>query len=185
MNEKMATISLIDLTGTKNPFGNQKGKEVLRLLSDFIDQDPAQLVYGLSLEGIEATDASFPRESIAALAKQYREDKGFYLQDFGSRDLIDNWHYAAEAKGQPLVIWDKGKFQFIGPDLSPSNWDIVNYIYENGQATTATISSHLDISVQNASTKLKRLFSEGYILRIEETAETGGKEFIYVAIKPI
>jgi len=41
----------------------------------------------------------------------------------------------------------------------------------------------LGISVQNASTRLKKLVSQGYILRSEEVAESGGIEFIYQAIK--
>ena len=40
----------------------------------------------------------------------------------------------------------------------------------------------MDLSVQNASSKLKKLVDEGYILRSEETAETGGIEFVYVII---
>ncbi|KPC06070.1 Uncharacterized protein AC500_2039 [Pseudomonas amygdali pv. lachrymans] len=40
----------------------------------------------------------------------------------------------------------------------------------------------LEISVPNASTKLKKLLDQGYILRAEETAESGGIEYVYHAI---
>jgi predicted transcriptional regulator len=41
----------------------------------------------------------------------------------------------------------------------------------------------MNLSVQNASSKLKKLVDDGYILRFEETAESGGIEFIYQAIE--
>jgi predicted transcriptional regulator len=40
----------------------------------------------------------------------------------------------------------------------------------------------LKISVPNASTKLKKLLDNGYLLRAEEAAESGGIEFMYHAI---
>jgi len=36
-----------------------------------------------------------------------------------------------------------------------------------------------EISIQNASAKLKKLYNSGYLSRSEETAESGGIEFIY------
>ena len=51
------------------------------------------------------------------------------------------------------------------------------------KTTTSQIASSMNLSVQNASSKLKKLVDDGYILRFEETAESGGIEFIYQAIE--
>ena len=40
----------------------------------------------------------------------------------------------------------------------------------------------LKLSVQNASTRLKKLVNEGLILREEESAASGGKEFVYKSL---
>ena len=113
-------VNLREFTLDDHPFGNVQGKETYRKLAEFIDTHPSYNVFGISLREIEATDASFPRESVIALAKQYRGEKGFFLEGIKERDLVDNWNYAAKAKDQPLVIWEAEEFEIIGPEVSSS-----------------------------------------------------------------
>ena len=184
MNQNSIVVKLRDFTGgTDRPFGNSQGKAVFRGLADFVEAHPATRVFGVSLDGIEATDASFPRESVIALAKQLRGERGIYLTDLHNRDLIDNWSYAALAKAQPMVIWNGQDFEVIGPEMNQATKALVHYVLQQGQVTTSQVAADLGLSVQNASTRLKKLVQEGYFLRIEEAAETGGIEFKYLAIK--
>jgi hypothetical protein len=182
MNQKSTVIKLRNFTNNAHPFGNVEGKEVFRKLLDFVE-DSGVRVFGVSLEGIEATDASFPRESVISVAKQLRGEKGFYLLDFVNRDLIDNWSYAARAKDQPLVIWSEGDFEIIGPELNNSTRELVEYVLKNGSVLASEVAGDLGLSVPNASTRLKTLVSHGYILRTEDVADSGGIEFRYSAIK--
>src|SRR5882757_115161 len=115
MNQITMRVKLRDFTETSQPFGNVQGKDVYRKLSDFIGNHTNTSVFGISLQGIEATDASFPRESVISVAKLYRGEKGLFLEHLDDRDLIDNWRYAAQAKEQPLVIWRGDSFEVIGP----------------------------------------------------------------------
>lgn len=183
MNQKPAIVRLRDLTKNAHPFGNSEGKEVFRKLLDLVEQSPGTEVFGISLNGIEATDASFPRESVISVAKQLRGEKGFYLADLSNRDLIDNWSYAARAKDQPLVIWNNGDFEIIGPDLNKSTRDLVEYVLSKGSVLASQVASDLELSVPNASTRLKSLVSQGFIRRIEDVADSGGIEYRYSAIK--
>ncbi len=89
-------------------------EKVFGKLQQIVDDNPQENVFGISLEGIEATDASFPRESVISLAKLLREDKGFYLTQVMSKDLLDNWSYAATAKDQPIFVYDNS-YKIIGP----------------------------------------------------------------------
>ena len=183
MNQNAMIIKLRDFTKDAHPFGNVQGKDVFHKLMKLVDSLPSCNVFGISLDGIEATDASFPRESVMALARFYRGEKSFYLIDITDQDLIDNWNYAAEAKEQPLVIWSGNKYKVIGPEMTKGTRDVVEFVLENGSVTTASISAAFGISIPNASTRLKKLYSAGYITRTEEAAESGGREFIYYAIK--
>ena len=183
MNQNPPIIKLIDFTVDDHPFGNMEGRRVFRLLVEFIDSHPANDIFGISLDGIEATDASFPRESVVSVAKQYRGEKGIFLEGFNSKDLIDNWNYAAQAKEQPFVIWDSEKAELIGPKVSTAAKTLINFVLDNRIVTAANVAEALEITVPNASTKLKKLVSQGYILRREEVAESGGIEFIYTAVK--
>ena len=184
MKQKSALISLRNFTIDNHPYGNAQGKDVFRKLADFVDQHPQCKVFGISLSEIEATDASFPRESVVSIAKQYRGEKGFYLEGFQDRqDLIDNWDYAALAKDQSLMIWDHASPRIIGSALSSSNQAVVKHVIEKKEVTAANVAAALNISVPNASSKLKKLVDQGLILRSEETAASGGIEYIYHAIK--
>ena len=185
MKQTPSVIKLIDYTnGNDHPFGNKQGKETFRKLVDFIDSKPSVLTFGISLKNIEATDASFPRESVVSVARHYKGERGFYLLDVTDRDLIDNWSYAALAKDQPLVIWtEDNKFEFIGPLLKPAVSELLEYVYKKEIVTTSQLASDFDLSVQNASARLKKAALQGYILRSEDTSESGGIEYIYRSIK--
>jgi hypothetical protein len=184
MNRKTVQVSLYGLAGDdSSPFGNAKGKEVFQRLKEFVEAHPEADVFAISLDGIVATDASFPRESVLTLAKQLRAEKGFYLEKVSNRDLIDNWNYAATAKEQPIVIWEADKFEVLGPQLGAAAREMVEYVLRSGPVFASKVAADLHISVPNASTRLKHLWISGYILRVGETAETGGKEYRYIPIR--
>ncbi len=176
-------IKLIDYTNDAHPNGNVKGKEVFQKLSEVIEKNCTVDVFGISLKGIEATDASFPRESVIALAKKYRCEKSFYLTDMIDIDLFDNWSYGANAKEQPLVVWNSQQYKIIGPDMSKATKQMVEYVLDKVAVTTSQVAGYFNLSTPNASTRLKKLYNSGYIMRSEEIAESGGKEFVYKAIK--
>lgn len=183
MNQKSIVVRLLDFTGVDRPFGNSQGKAVFRKLADFVESHPEVRSFGISLNGIEATDASFPRESVISLAKQLRGERGIYLTGIHNRDLVDNWNYAALAKEQPMVIWNGPDFEVIGAAMNQATKTLVEYVLQKGEVTTSQVAADLGLSVQNASTRLKSLVLQGYFLRLEEVAESGGIEFKYLAIK--
>ena len=183
MNQKYMHLNLRDFTKNDHPFGNVQGKDTYRKLADHLDGHPGIKIIGISLAGIEATDASFPRESVVALAKAYRGEKGFFLESLTNRDLLDNWNYAAQAKDQPLTVWNGKGYEILGHP-SETVKELVAVVLSKGQATAAKVASELGISVPNASTKLKKLVNQGYLLRIDEVAESGGTEYIYLGIGP-
>lgn len=185
MNENAHVMKLLDYC-SKNPmpYGNQKGREVFPQLKAIIDSIPSQRVFEISFEGIEFTDSSFARESILLLAKMYRGNKGIYLSHFDPQnvDMLDNWDYAAEKVEQPILVKMESDIRLLGNQLSSSNKEVFDLVMKAKSITTSKAATQLNLSVPNASTKLKKLVDEGYILRVEEVAESGGIEFIYKSI---
>ncbi len=183
MNQKPLMITLRKYTKDDHVFGNRVGKEIYQKLLEIVESHPGQKVFEVSLAGIIATDSSFPRESIVSLAKQLRGERGFFLTGITSKDLIDNWSYAANAKDQPLVIWTGNSYELIGPTITSAARTLIEFVLSHGSVTASKVAQEHHISVQNASTKLKKLVNQGFILRSEEVAETGGVEYIYHSIK--
>lgn len=177
---------LIQLLGYLNEpyaYGNEEGRKVFSQLQDLIAKHPDEKIFGISMTGVEVTDASFPRESIISLAKMYKGEKGFYLSDFSTQDLLDNWSYAAQAKAQPIII-KKGKdYEIIGPPVTDTSKALLDIVMKKGVVTTSLIAEELEVSPQNASAKMKKLLELGLVLGSKEAAETGGLEFVFTAIK--
>lgn len=182
MNQKVTPMRLRDFTRNDHPFGNKQGRETLSLLSDFVDENPSD-IYEISIEGIVATDASFPRESVISLAKLSKGEKGFYLTGPFTKDLLDNWHYAAIAKEQPLILKADDGYSIIGPALSKGAKELLDFVMKEGEVTTSRVVQKFGGSAQNASAKLKKLYSTGLILGSKAVAESGGLEFVYRAIR--
>lgn len=175
--------NLRDILEDSTAFGNEEGRVVYQKLLSELDAHAGQNIIGISLKGVTRTDASFPRESVISLVKSRRGEKGFYLQDFISDDLFDNWNYAAIAKDQSMIVVTEAGYKLLGNAISSGLMEILDFVMSAGTVTTSIIASHFDFSAQNASAKLKKLLSLGLILSTKQTAETGGIEFVYKAIK--
>jgi predicted DNA-binding transcriptional regulator len=183
MKQKKAVINLFDIIKDDSPYGNDQGQATHSKLKKEINKFPGVKILGISLKGIKRTDASFPRESVVALAKEKRGEIGFYLKDFASDDMIDNWSYGASAKDQPLIVYLGKEFKVIGPSLSADMLKILTYIIKSETVTTSKVAEKFDLSAPNASMKLKKLFNQGLVVGSKEVAESGGIEYVYGALK--
>lgn len=182
MKQKKLPMRLRDFTKDDHPYGNRQGRETFALLADYVDEHPAD-IYEISMDGIAATDVSFPRECVVSLAKVLKGEKGVFLSGEFSRDLLDNWHYAAVAKEQPLIVKLDDGYKVIGPELNAGAQQLFDFIMAEGEVTTAKVVKKFGGSAQNASAKLKKLFATGLILGRKTVAESGGLEFVYRAIR--
>ncbi|UXJ50306.1 hypothetical protein [Pseudomonas citronellolis] len=181
MNEKKCILDLRLFTDSANPYGTSRGREAHAKLVDYIDSLHGVSIVGISLANIEGADISFFRECLIYTVKRYRNQIHFYVCDI-DEDLFSNLQGAANLGGQRLTCWMGSECRFVGPETSASNRALLEMVVNNREATTAAAAAALDISVQNASTRLKRLSEEGFLLRIEATAESGGKEFVYQVV---
>lgn len=184
MNQKNPIISLFDLIGGEDsPYGNDQGQAAHAKLKKELNKYPQARIIGISLKGIKRTDASFPRESVISLAKEKRGELGFYLKDFANEDMIDNWDYAARFKEQPLVVFIGKEFKVIGPELGSDTQKLLSFIMNKETVTTSMVAEKFDLSAPNASGKLKKLLNQGLVIGSKETAESGGLEYVFSAIK--
>jgi hypothetical protein len=118
------------------------------------------------------------------LAKRYKGAKGFCFTDLADLDLIENIEAAAVRKGQPMMIWDADKARVIGPEPSQGNREALTFALSRPFARAAEFAQAVPgMLIANASTKFRQLSEQGFLLRREATAESGGVEYVYYRIK--
>lgn len=176
-------ITLRDYMPGPDGWGYMMGRQVHERLREVVEAHPEEIVFSLSLAGIEHTDASFPRESVVELARSYRGRRGFCLVDVVDPDLLDNWDAAALKREQPLTVWRGDNAHILGPQPGEGVREMLSYVLSVPSTITSEVAQSLHLKVPNASNKLKQLWQEGYILRRERTASSGGVEYEYYRIK--
>jgi hypothetical protein len=120
---------------------------------------------------------------VIELARRYRGQKGFCFIDLTDQDMLENWEAAAARKGQPMMVWKGKKGRLIGVEPSRGNLEAFKFALER-EHTRATefAAATPNMSIANASTKFKQLWEQGFLLRREDVAESGGVEFTYYRI---
>lgn len=166
-------------------WGRVAGRETHRRLVDFVEANPGVLVFRISNENVRRIDISFASESIVEVARRYRGKKGFCFIGLTDDDQRENWAAAAQRAGQPIMSWDeRGRLTVLGPQASAGNMDAFEFALGRQVAKAAEYAgARRNMSITNASSKFKQLWEQGFLLRRESAAESGGVEYVYMAIK--
>lgn len=176
-------IRLRQLMSAEDGWGIEEGRKVYRKLLDQVEAHSGAIVFRISLAGVRRTDVSFPRESVVEVAVRFRGQKGFYLWDVKDQNVLENWDAAASKREQPLFVWTDKKARLLGPEPPPSFKDVLEFALQHDSVTTTRVATEFALSTSNASNKLRGLSDMGYLLRREETASTGGIEYVYQRVR--
>jgi hypothetical protein len=182
VNPTLTTIRLRDLLDRDDGWGSEEGIAVREKLLRIIDRYPQSLIFRISLAGIRRTDASFARESVVEVAHTLRGRRGICVVDIASNDIQENWDAAALKRGQCLIVWGAKGPCVIGPKPSEDTLALLKIVLKRHEVGTAEAAKSLNKSVNNVSTRLKRLADEGLLLRRDIAAPSGGLEYRYLAI---
>jgi hypothetical protein len=180
MNEGVRVLGLLELMNRPEGWGRAQGREVYQRLLRSVEDHPGTLVFQISMKGVERVDISFASETVVELARRYRGSKGFCLIDLTDPDLIENFDAAAAKKTQPLLVWHGKSARLIGPEPTQGCREAFQFALHRLQARAAEFAeSRKDMSIANASMKFKQLWEQGFLLRQESTADSGGVEYLY------
>lgn len=184
VNETWTVIVLRQLMDDDQGWGREAGRVVYQRLLSRMEDNPGVAVFRLSLAGVRRMDISFASETVVEIAKRFRGSKGFCLIDIADADLVENLEAGAARKGQPLMIWSGDTPRVIGVEPSQGNREALTFALNRPMARAAEFSqASRGMSIANASTKFKQLWEQGFLLRRDATAESGGVEFVYYRIK--
>lgn len=184
MNENAALLQLSDHMNSQEGWGRVQGREVYGRLIDFVESNPGVLIFRVSVKGVRRVDISFASETVVELAKRFRSRKGFCFIDLADSDMLENWEAAAERKGQPFMVWRESKAQVIGPNPTQGTAAAFDFAAKR-ESTRASefVAANPGVTISNASMKFKQLWEQGFLLRREDNAESGGVEYVYFRIK--
>jgi hypothetical protein len=184
MNQIEAALRLREFMASNEGWGRDAGREVYRKLVDFVESKSGIAIFRVSMAGVKRIDISFASETIVELARKHRGKKGFCFVDLGDADMEENWEAAAERAKQPLMKWEGTKSHILGVKPSVGIADALDFALTRVETKASEFAgAHKSVSITNASTKFKQLWEQGFLLRRESVAESGGVEYVYVAIK--
>lgn len=182
MNENFQVLFLRKFMNRPDGWGRSEGREVYSRLVNFVEENAGTMVFKVSLDGIRRLDMSFASETLAELARRYRRTRGFCLVDLADKDIAENIDAAAEKKDQPLLIWEGKSARVIGGAPSEGTREAFQFAMGRPECRASEFATQKGISIANASMKFKQLWNEGFVLRRESTADSGGVEFVYQRI---
>jgi hypothetical protein len=176
-------LQLRDFMDRDEGWGRSEGRSVYPRLLAFIESNSGHSVFRVSLKGVTRVDISFASETLVELARRYRGSKGFCFVDLEDPDMEENWDAAAMKKVQPITAWTGGEPRVLGAKPSQGTRDALAFALA---APTVRVAQFVQatpaMSAANASSKFKQLWEQGFLLRQESAAETGGVEFVYSRI---
>jgi len=176
-------IELFELTSNSCCYGSKNGRELYHKLLDIVESDKNNKNFTISFTNIDMVDSTFAKESVVEIIKKYLSKKSFSLKNIRNTDITENINCAANLLEQGVVVWNDEAYQILGPRISEASRAVIDIIFEAEEITTAQLSNKQKITLQNASTKIKKLFNQGYITRQESTLQTGGIHYLYKPIK--
>jgi hypothetical protein len=182
MNEVVRVLQLRNVMDRGEGWGRDQGREVYQRMLRFVEDNPGVAIFKVSMKGVNRLDISFSSETIVELARRFRSRKGFCLVDLTDRDLIENLDAAAEKKDQPMLVWHGKSADLIGAEPSEGTREAFAFAMSRSECKAAEFATRRGISIANASMKFKQLWEQGFLLRRETAADSGGVEFVYQRI---
>lgn len=163
-------------------WGRTQGREVYQRLLRSVEDNPGTVVFRISMKDVQRMDISFASETIIELARRFRRTKGFCLIDLADTDMIENIDAAGEKKEQPMLLWRDKSAELIGMKPTEGTREAFQFAMGRAQSRASEFAAEKSYSIANASMKFKQLWEQGFLLRRESVADTGGVEFVYQPI---
>jgi hypothetical protein len=182
MNEISQMLDLRTFMDSPEGWGRNQGRDVYQRLLRFVEDNPGTVVFQISMKEVRRVDISFASETIVELARRYRRNKGFCIADLADPDMIENIDAAGEKKEQPILVWRGKSAELVGMKPAEGIREAFQFAMGRPRCRASEFAAHKNLTIANASSKFKQLWTQGFLLRQESTADTGGVEFVYCRI---
>lgn len=181
-NEKIVRLALLDFLGSE-AWGLDHGRKAMEAIEKRL-RDRTEKIVNLDLRGIERMDASCSRETLANLVRRHRGEKCFFLTGIGSQSVQENIDTAFARQEMTILARKGGDYEILGGALRGHLLQTLEVIEDLGQATARQVCDRIgDLALTACNNRLRDLCDAGLVLRLDGTAPSGGKEFVYIALR--
>ena len=177
MNLITTKLNMLDLAGQSMCLGSESGNAIYLKLCEQVPSSTQCLE--ISFKGMTGVDACCIRNSVAAYAMIFQNRLGVIITNVENIDVLENLQYGFKAKSLPVIVKNEDGSGCVFMNDTSFNQPALLRTYLRREITSSILANDLQVSVPNASNKLKQLFKLGLLHCYQSTAESGGKEFIY------
>lgn len=162
----------------------EMGERAYELMKEELQATPDGQPLVLVFPSQQLVDSSFADESVIRLGDEIRKgehgERGLLLEGLMA-DSIKNFNGVISLRGikLPLLAVERtGQWQVLG-SLEDSLVETLNLVYQQGWLTASGLMAQLDLAVNTASTRLKRLHNLHLVRRESEVSERGLQYLYY------
>lgn len=178
-------VPVVEATSSK-AWGIDGGRAAFAKIDSRLHNRVEQIIE-LDFRGIELLDVSCAREVIANLLRKYHGVRWFFATNVRNESVRENIDAAMLKSAATLLLRSDAKStqpQILGVQLKEHLKATLAIIEKRGTATSKDVAKGLNgLALTACINRLKDLVDAGLVFRFEGSAESGGKEFIYVALR--
>jgi hypothetical protein len=151
---------------------------------DSVLRDRSEAIVELDFAGVQRIDVSCAREVVASLLRKYRGVRWLFATHVANESVRENIDAAMFKSNATLLLRADAKVpQMLGVPLKEHLKATLAVIEKRGSATSKDVAKDLDgLALTACINRLRDLVDAGLVMRLEGSAESGGKEFVYVAL---
>ncbi len=153
---------------------------------DSVLRDRSEAIVELDFTGVERIDVACAREVIACLLRKTRGARWFFATHVANESVRENIDAAMFKSNATLLLRrsDAKAPQMLGVPLKEHLKATLAVIEKRGSVTSKDVAKDLDgLALTACINRLRDLVDAGLVMRLEGSAESGGKEFVYVALR--
>ena len=181
---------ILDVSSLAKQVNLMEGVLVLRPIARKMFETSRQAVGDLTigdivvcdLKGIYDCSSSFVDEFVLAWQRVVCEVNNTVLIIIGMNEDVQ---YTVEAalnqrnriskENLSLVSCTNGKFEVLGSKLEKNALEVFDLIADRGHITAREVAENFKLELNSAGNRLKKLYDAHVVMRIEQSADVGGK----------
>ncbi|HEX2879778.1 MAG TPA: winged helix-turn-helix domain-containing protein [Polyangiaceae bacterium] len=176
-------VPVVECTG-KEAWGIEHGRAGFTKIDAVLRNRP-EVIINLDFAGVARFDSSCTREVVVNLLRKYKGVRCFFITGIANESVRENMD-AAMLKSEVSVLQrtSKNGYEVLGVALKQHLRDTLDVVEKLRRTTSKEVADRLgSLALPACINRLRDLTDAGLIMRAEGTADSGGREFLFAALR--